>query len=45
MAAADNNKSGVQLHPVHQVVNVQWGGLAVIFGKQASNAPEQKKSK
>jgi len=33
--------AGVQLHPVEQIVNVQWGGLAVIFGEEDKPPPEK----
>ena len=31
---------GLQLHYLEQIVNVQWVGLAVDFGKEAEDAPE-----
>jgi hypothetical protein len=29
----------VQLHPIDEIVNVHWGGLAVEFGDKAQDAP------
>lgn len=34
-----------RLDPFQNIINVQWGGLAVIFGPQDKNAPSQKKTK
>lgn len=30
----------LQQHPLEQIVNVQWGGLAVEFGARDEDAPE-----
>ena len=35
---------GLQLHFLEQIVNVQWVGLAVDFGKEAEDAPEPQRS-
>lgn len=29
----------LSLHPTQQIVNVSWGGLAVIFGETDQDAP------
>jgi hypothetical protein len=38
-------KRGLQLHPVRQIVNVQWGALAVDFGPQSSDGEIKNETK
>lgn len=37
--AGDTGNNGLQLDFLQNIVNVHWGGLAVVFGPEAIDAP------